>query len=222
MNNVFPGDLVSGSHTQVLSSSMVNEMTAGFSQNHYGFRVGTGRSTWDYTRTTVRTSRSIRRGWSRSGRTVTRTSVASTSTSIRTCRTSCILGGNRTNLARWRPWAGNGRPGPAWNENYRYTFQDDLSWTKGRHNLKFGSFTERDSKTEPGSVNYTGVYDFGHSADNPLSTGNGFANALLGVFTTYTERTNRIDRERRHWQTDVYAQDSWRITPRSRSTMASA
>jgi hypothetical protein len=57
------------------------------------------------------------------------------------------------------------------------------------------------------------VYDFGHSGDNPLSTGNGYANALLGVFTNYTERTNRIDEERRHWQTDAYAQDSFRMTP---------
>ena len=47
-----------------------------------------------------------------------------------------------------------------------------------------------------------GNYDFGHNAQNPLSTGNGYANALLGVFTTYTELTNRVDRDRRHWQTE--------------------
>ena len=80
--------------------------------------------------------------------------------------------------------------------------------------MKFGIVTERDAKTEPGSATYTGVYDFGHSGDNPLSTGNGYANALLGYFTRYEERTNRVDRERRHWQTDFYAQDSWRMTPR--------
>ena len=80
--------------------------------------------------------------------------------------------------------------------------------------MKFGFFTERDSKTEPGSNDYAGVYDFGHNAGNPLSTGNGYANALLGIFTTYTELTNRIDQEHRHWQTDAYAQDSWRINPR--------
>ena len=79
-----------------------------------------------------------------------------------------FLGGNRSNLARWRPWAGNSRAGAVWNENYRYTFQDDLSWTKGNHNFKFGFFTERDAKTEPGSGTYTGVYDFGHSGDNGL------------------------------------------------------
>jgi hypothetical protein len=80
--------------------------------------------------------------------------------------------------------------------------------------LKFGFFTERDSKTEPGSNTYTGLYNFGHSADNPLSTGNGYANALLGNFTSYSELTNRVDQENRHWQSDGYAQDSWRINSR--------
>ena len=122
-------------------------------------------------------------------------------------------GGTRTNFPSYRPSGGNG-PLPRRNENYRFTFQDDLSWTKGRHNFKFGFFTERDSKTEPGSVEYAGVYDFGHNAGNPLSTGNGYANALLGIFTTYTERNNRIDQENLHWQTDAYAQDSWRVNTR--------
>ena len=77
-----------------------------------------------------------------------------------------------------------------------------------------GLFVERDSKTEPGSNDYNGVYNFGHSADNPLSTGNGYANALLGVFTRYDERDFRVDAEVRHWQWDAYAQDSWRLSPR--------
>ena len=67
------------------------------------------------------------------------------------------------------------------------------------------------SKTEPLSPDYAGTYTFGHNAQNPLSTGNGYANALLGVFTTYTELTNRVDRDRRHWQTEGYVQDSWRV-----------
>ena len=102
----------------------------------------------------------------------------------------------------WRQYRPSGCSGPLprWNQNIRYTFEDDLSWTKGRHNFKFGFVVERDSKTEPGSNDYAGVYNFGHSADNPLSTGNGYANALLGVFTSYTERDKRIDREDRHWQ----------------------
>ena len=72
--------------------------------------------------------------------------------------------------------------------------------TKGRHNFKFGFFTEREQQDRAGFADYTGDYNFGHNADNPLSTGNGYANALLGVFTSYTERDNRIDHETRHWQ----------------------
>ena len=77
-----------------------------------------------------------------------------------------------------------------------------------------GVFLEYNRKTEPGSADYMGNFNFGHNANNPLSTGNGYANMLLGVFTTYTELTNRVDRDVRHWQNDVYIQDNWRVNPR--------
>jgi hypothetical protein len=226
VNNMFPGDLVTATHTHVLSSSMVHEMTAGFSHNHWGFRVGTGGLSGDDYKSFYRSSIGLDPprlepfgpfGEPHLGRSQVdeypylpnMTYGGGTRTNLATCS-----GGYNTTQCPngYRP-SGNDGPLPRRNENYRFTFQDDLSWTKGRHNFKFGFFTERNSKTEPGSNNYAGVYNFGHSADNPLSTGNGFANALLGVFTTYTELTNRIDRERRHWQSDAYAQDSWRITP---------
>jgi hypothetical protein len=214
-NNIFPGDLVSGSHTKVLSSSMVNEITVGFSHNHYGFRVGRGELVMsDYT-SYYRENFDFDPPRLEPFGPYSDPKLSRVNTDEYPYMPDMnYFGGTRSNLARWRPWGGNSRPGAGWNENYRYTFQDDLSWTKGRHNFKFGFFTERDSKTEPGSATYAGVYDFGHNANNPLSTGNGYANALLGVFTTYTERTNRIDEERRHWQTDAYAQDSWRMSPR--------
>ena len=69
-------------------------------------------------------------------------------------------------------------------------------------------------KTEPGSADYMGNFNFGHDANNPLSTGNGYANMLLGVYTTYTELTSRVDRDVRHWQNDFYVQDNWRVNPR--------
>jgi Carboxypeptidase regulatory-like domain len=227
VNNMFPGDLITATHTKVLSSSMVHEMTAGFSHNHWGFRVGTGSLEGDDYTDFYRSSVGLdpprlqpfgSYGDPHLGRVQldeypylpNMTYGGGTRTNMATC-----AGGYNTTQCPngYRP-SGNDGPLPRRNENYRFTFQDDLSWTKGRHNFKFGFFTERNSKTEPGSNNYAGVYNFGHNADNPLSTGNGFANALLGVFTTYTELENRIDRERRHWQSDAYAQDSWRITPR--------
>ena len=105
-------------------------------------------------------------------------------------------------------------PIPRLNLSGRFFFNDDLSMTRGRHNFKMGVSLEYNRKTEPGSADYMGNFDFGHNANNPLSTGNGYANMLLGVFTTYTELTSRVDRDVRHWQNDFYLQDNWRMTPR--------
>ena len=42
INNNFPGNLINGTMTKVLSPSMVNETIVGYSWNHWGHRVGTG------------------------------------------------------------------------------------------------------------------------------------------------------------------------------------
>ncbi len=52
---------------------------------------------------------------------------------------------------------------PAANRNDRWSFQDDLSITHNRHNFKFGFYTEYTLKTEPGSDDYMGNFDFGHT-----------------------------------------------------------
>ncbi|MCC7010828.1 MAG: TonB-dependent receptor [Acidobacteria bacterium] len=217
-NNVFPGDLVTGSMSKVISPTVVNEFTAGYSHNHYGFRIGKGAVDQEeylqYYRDRYPWSSSLPRiegfnpdpgpiGFSRYNK-----------QEWPFMPDFLFAGGNRSNLQPWRPFGGRSRLAMTWNENYRFTVQDDLSWTKGRHNFKFGFATERNSKTEPGSQDYTGVFDFGHSADNPISSGNGFANALLGVLTSYSERDNRLDRDNLHWYSAAYAQDSWRLTSR--------
>jgi len=221
VNNMFPGNLLTGAFTKVMSNKMVNEVTVGWSQNHWGFKVGTsGINPEDYTsyyRSEVGVNPPRLEAYGAYGDPhLGRIQVDEYPylPDILFCTaansTSC---GDRSNLASYRPSGGNG-PLPRQNENFRYTIQDDLSWNTGHHALKFGFFSERDSKTEPGSNNYNGTYIFGHSADNPLSTGNGYANALLGNFTEYSELTNRVDQENVHWQTDAYAQDTWRVGPR--------
>jgi hypothetical protein len=105
-------------------------------------------------------------------------------------------------------------PLPRLNMSARAAYSDDMSMTKGRHNLKMGVSLEFNHKTEPGSADYVGNYNFGNDANNPLNTGYGYANMLLGAFSTYTELTDRVDKAVRHWQNDVYLQDNWRATPR--------
>jgi hypothetical protein len=124
-------------------------------------------------------------------------------------------GGNRTGLAGFSPGITNGRVMPTCNHDRRYVFQDDLSLTKGRHNYKFGVYVENDETLAPiNATNYMGNYNFGSANTNPLDSGNGYANMLLGVVTQYTEATNRVAWEVGHWELDAYAQDSWRVNSR--------
>jgi hypothetical protein len=223
INNVFPGDLVTGTMTRVMGPSMVNETIVGYSFNHWGHRVGTGKedpsnyTQWWQPNVTNPLTGQV-------GFFVPRLEpFGPYDTNPRLKNDNKdeypylpqmdYRGGDRSGMLLMRP-AGSSGPLPKWNQNLRLSLQNDLSWTKGRHNFKFGFQIERNSKTEPGSVDYTGQYNFGASADNPISSGNGYANALLGVFTSYTERNDRLDREARHWYSGFYAQDSWRLTSR--------
>ena len=48
--------------------------------------------------------------------------------------------------------------------------------------------------------------------NNPLDTGYGYSNALLGVFDTYTESSARIGADYREAAFEEYVQDSWRVS----------
>jgi hypothetical protein len=209
VNNYVPGWIWSASSTQVLSSSMVNEMTVGYGHNNYGFRM---EGDFDYT-TLYRSAFGFDPPRLRPFSEVDGPPRL-IEPQVQEWPYMPILGfsgGNRTGYASFQTGS---LPLPRANLNDRWSFQDDLSLTRGRHNFKFGFYTEWTLKTEPGVPNYMGNYDFGHNAQNPFSSGNGYANALLGVFNTYTENTNRFDKRRQHWQTEGYLQDSWRVTPR--------
>jgi hypothetical protein len=212
INQNTPGILLSSTVTQVLRPTVVNEINFGYTHNRWGFKAA---DDFDY-RTLYRSSLGIDpprfepfgdytdppqlSGFG--GAQVDEWPYAPIFTTA---------GGNRAGLAAYR----NGdEPLPKLNLSARFAFQDDLSIVKGRHNIKMGVFIEYNRKTEPGSQNYMGNFDFGHNANNPLSTGNGYANMLLGVFNTYTELTSRVDRDVRHWQNDGYIQDNWRVNER--------
>jgi hypothetical protein len=219
-DNVFPGNLLSGTVTSVVKPTVVNEVTFGFAQNHWGFKRQPGPiQASDYT------------DWYRGANNPIVGVLPDPprlapfgdyrEPALRNVNTDqypffpyvLFSGGNYAGQSQIRA-AGSSGPVPRWNQNYRYTLQDDLTMVKGRHSFKFGFSTERDSKTEPGSQDYVGSYNFGHNSANPLSTGIGYANALIGTFNNYTERDRRIDYDIRHWLTEGYAQDTWRVTPR--------
>ena len=62
-------------------------------------------------------------------------------------------------------------PLPRLNMSARGSWADDLSITKGRHNLKAGVYLEYNKKTEPGSTNYLGNYNFAQRRQQPAQHG---------------------------------------------------
>ena len=106
-------------------------------------------------------------------------------------------------------------PIPYSNFNDTYTFKDDLSKVIGSHSLKTGVYYEYNSKIEPASGNlYAGLFNFGSNVNNPLDTGHGYANALLGNFQTYTEASNRLVPNPHFTEVEGYIQDNWRVNRR--------
>jgi hypothetical protein len=90
-------------------------------------------------------------------------------------------------------------------------FGDSLSWIKDRHTLKFGALVIRNRKDQNGRSTYAGQLAF-NPAGNPNSTGNAFADALLGNFRTYTEFASDPMGFFRFWQGEGYVSDNWRVT----------
>ncbi|MCZ2155347.1 MAG: hypothetical protein LC114_15825, partial [Bryobacterales bacterium] len=103
---------------------------------------------------------------------------------------------------------------PYTNRNPVYTYIDNLSWMKGSHALKFGIYLERMQKDEVGGTNTRGAFTFDRNTNNPFDSNYAFANAVLGNFNSYTESNLRTYSHYRYWQTEFYAQDSWRASNR--------
>ncbi len=90
-----------------------------------------------------------------------------------------------------------------------YQVRDDLSWTKGNHQLKFGASWMLYTKIQDLFGNTQGNFNF-----NGTYTGNGFADFLLGYANSYSELAVQ---DAGHWPNhsyDAYVQDNWKVTPR--------
>jgi hypothetical protein len=102
--------------------------------------------------------------------------------------------------ANWTPWN---------NAANDYQLRDDVSWTKGAHQLKFGFSWALYKKVQDYFANTEGNFSF-----NGSFTGNDFADFLLGYGQTYEEDAVKSSG---HWNNvswAAYVQDNWRATHR--------
>ena len=98
---------------------------------------------------------------------------------------------------------------PTWD----YSFSDNVTWIKGAHTLKGGFLGLYNTKDQNGRSVYTGNVNFA-TAGNPNTTGNAFADALLGNFRTYSEAQLDPIGYFRYWQYEGFVSDAWRVSDR--------
>jgi hypothetical protein len=100
----------------------------------------------------------------------------------------------------WEPWK---------NTANAYQIRDDVSWTKGTHQLKFGGGWALYSKVQDYFATTQGSFTF----DGSFS-GNDFADFLLGYSQKYNEFAIKSSGTWRNKSPDAYIQDNWRATTR--------
>ncbi len=96
-------------------------------------------------------------------------------------------------------------------EAKQFTLTDNVTKNIGKHTLKFGGFWNMNLNGQQPSWTDAMNFNFGDSADNPLSTGNTFANMLLGNYTSVNQANGRFYGSFRFYGIEAYAQDSWRV-----------
>ena len=109
-----------------------------------------------------------------------------------------LNGGTGTNYtSNWTPWL---------NKADDYQLRDDISWTKGAHQLKFGFSWAIYKKGQDAFANTQGNFNF-----NGSFTGNDFADYLLGFSQSYNEDAFKIHGQWNNISLASYIQDNWRV-----------
>jgi hypothetical protein len=103
---------------------------------------------------------------------------------------------------------------PYENFNDIYSVVDNISKVHGGHTLKAGLYYEHTRKFQVGGRNPRGSFDFGTNSNNIFDAKDGFANALLGNFNSYSEGTARVNGDWKFYNLEMYVQDNWRVSRR--------
>ncbi len=91
-----------------------------------------------------------------------------------------------------------------------WAFTDTLTWLKGSHTVKGGLLYIYNTKKQNGRSDYTGNLNFS-TAGNTHTSGQAFADALLGNFRSYSEaQLDPLGYFRFH-QAEAFFTDDWRI-----------
>jgi len=101
------------------------------------------------------------------------------------------------------------------NINRTQDFSISLTKVWQRHTVKAGFYLNHSYKAQNlgagGGASFQGNISFANDTANPLDTGFGYANALLGVFTNYQQQSKFVEGSFLYDQVDWYVQDNWKV-----------
>jgi hypothetical protein len=113
-------------------------------------------------------------------------------------------------------FAGNGAPsnfsgpsGSLLSPTTDISISDNVTYIKGKHSIKTGFLYVRNRKDQNGRSGYTGTLAF--NTNGTVTTGNSFADALLGNFRTYQEANDDPIGFFRFNQEEAFITDSWKV-----------
>jgi hypothetical protein len=102
--------------------------------------------------------------------------------------------------------------GPTTFANTIYSYYDNLTWTKGRHNMKFGFYFSPYQNNTQYDFFGNGSFSF-YGPDTTVGSGTDLADFLFGLPDNYYQAANALNDIRTH-QFAGYAQDDFHISKR--------
>jgi hypothetical protein len=116
-------------------------------------------------------------------------------------------GGGFNEGAGYFPWV---------NSNPTYTYRDQIAKNIGNHNIFTGFYFAARQKNEENSPTLQGTFNFSNTVSAtgnfPGSTGNAFADFLLGRIQSFSQDAAKVKFYNRQKAFEPYFQDDWRVT----------
>ena len=102
------------------------------------------------------------------------------------------------------------------NINATKDFAASVTRVAGRHTLKAGFYNNHSNKSQnQNSAATFGALNFSNDTSNPIDAQFGFANAVLGGFTSYNQLSRYIEGKYLYNNTEGYIQDNWKVNSRT-------
>ena len=99
------------------------------------------------------------------------------------------------------------------NKNSTYDISTSLTKVAGHHTFKGGFYNTHSWKAQQQNSGATfGTYNFANSTANPLDSTFPYANALLGIVTSFNQLSTYIEGTYVYNNTEGYIQDNWKVS----------